>query len=132
MISWSFILSELASEVTEYSRFEGRINPIDPDPRTGPGWGGSRLFADGAEQGGDAGRVLAPRRRFDAAGDVDHPGAEACQAGGDVLRGQATGQDQAGQGGERIEEVGGDQVAGPTRLARDIGVDQDGVGEPAE
>jgi hypothetical protein len=100
--------------------------PLTSIPRTLSG------AAQGAEEGGDAGGVLAAGGRLDAAGDVDHPGLDAGDPLGDVLRREAAGQDQAGQGGETVEQVQTDRPAGAAGLVRSVGVDQDRVGRTAQ
>ena len=57
-----------------------------------------------------------------------HPGSP-CR---DVFGSQAAGQDQSGQGGDRVENVVRDERTGAARLSRHVGVDQDRIGRPPQ
>ena len=81
----------------------------------------------GMNESSDPLGILATGARLDTAGHVDHPGTDAPEPLGDVLRGQAAGQDEAGVRRDRSQEVLGDRRARPSGLARDPGVDQHGV-----
>lgn len=85
----------------------------------------------GLDEGGHFRRIFPTGRRLDPAGDIDHPGANTSDLGCDVFGCQAPSEDQPGQGGNVIENVGGHGRAGAAGLTGDISVNQDRVGHAA-